>query len=224
VKIAVFGSTGGNGRLVIAEGIRRDHELTAFARRADALAGVAGLAAVVEGDGRDWVAVDKAVAGQEAVIMTVSGRGEADVAAGIARTVTAAMESYGVSRLVATSAYGMIATRPYIVAGVVRRVLAKAFADQAAADEIIQASELDWTILRGTRLTSRPAHGPPRRSSGLFTTGPVQLGPVRLRYRPGRPGPGPRRRPPDREHHRLSNLSPRRRHEHRPPERKALLP
>jgi putative NADH-flavin reductase len=175
VKITVFGSTGGNGRLVLAEGIRRGHEMTAFARRADALAGVEGLAAVVEGDGRDRVAVDKAVAGQEAVIMTVSGRGEADVAAGIARTVTVAMESFGVLRLVATSAYGMIATRPYIVAGVVRRVFSNAFADQAAADRVIQGSDLDWTILRGTRLTSRPADGPARRSTGLFTTGPYSL-------------------------------------------------
>jgi putative NADH-flavin reductase len=172
MKIAVFGSTGGNGRLVLADGIRRGHEVTAFARDAGALAGVAGLAAVVEGDGRDRVAVEKAVAGQTAVIMTVSGRGEAGVVAG---AVTAAMESLGVSRLVAASAYGMVATRPYVVAGVVRRVFAKGFADQADADRIIASSELDWTILRGTRLTGQPADGPARRSTGLFTRGPYSL-------------------------------------------------
>jgi len=175
MKIAVFGSTGGNGRLVLADGIRRGHEVTAFARDAGALAGVTGLAAVTEGDGQDRVAVEKVIAGQAAVIMTVSGRGEADVAAGIARTVTAAMESLGVSRLVAASAYGMVATRPYIVAGVVRRIFAKGFADQAAADRIIASSELDWTILRGTRLTTKPAHGPARRSTELFTKGPYSL-------------------------------------------------
>jgi hypothetical protein len=63
------------------------------------------------------------------------------VISGIARTVTAAMESLGVSRLVAASAYGMVATRPYIVAGVVRRIFAKEFADQGAADRVIAASE-----------------------------------------------------------------------------------
>lgn len=175
MKITVFGSTGGNGRLVLADGIRRGHEVTAFARDAGALAGVAGLAAVVEGDGRDRVAAEKAIAGQTAVIVTVSGRGEADVATGIARTVTAAMESLGVSRLVAASAYGMVATRPYIAAGVVRRIFAKGFADQAAADRIIASSELDWTILRGTRLTAKPANGPARRSTELFTSGPYSL-------------------------------------------------
>jgi putative NADH-flavin reductase len=175
MKIAVFGSTGGNGRLVIADGIRRGHEVTAFARDAGALADVDGLAEVIEGDGRDRVAVEKAVAGQAAVIVTVSGRGESDVVAGIARTVTVAMESLGVSRLVAASAYGMIATRPYVVAGLVRRIFAQGFADQAAADRIIASSELDWTILRGTRLTARPAHGQARRSTELFTTGPYSL-------------------------------------------------
>jgi putative NADH-flavin reductase len=175
MKIAVFGSTGGNGRLVIADGIRRGHEVTAFARDAGALAEVDGLADVIEGDGRDRVAVEKAIAGQAAVIVTVSGRGETDVAAGIARTVTAAMESLGVPRLVAASAYGMVATRPYILAGVVRRIFAQGFADQAAADRIIASSELDWTILRGTRLTARPAQGQARRSTGLFTKGPYSL-------------------------------------------------
>jgi putative NADH-flavin reductase len=175
MKIAVFGSTGGNGRLVLTDGIRRGHEVTAFARDAGALAGVVGLAGVVEGDGRDRGAVEKAIAGQTAVIMTVSGRGEAGVVAGIARTVTAAMESLGVSRLVAASAYGMVATRPYVVAGVVRRVFAKGFADQADADRIIASSELDWTILRGTRLTGKPADGPARRSTELFTKGPYSL-------------------------------------------------
>ena len=175
MKIAVFGSTGGNGRLVLAEGIRRGHEMTAFARDASALAGVDGLADVVEGDGRDRVAVEKAIAGQAAVVVTVSGRGEADVAAGIARTVTVAMESLGVSRLVAASAYGMVATRPYILAGVVRRIFAQGFADQAAADRIVASSELDWTILRGTRLTPQPAKGPGRRGIELFTKGPYSL-------------------------------------------------
>ena len=175
MKIAVFGSTGGNGRLVIAEGIRRGHEVTAFARDVRALAGVTALAGVVEGDGRDRVAVEKAIAGQAAVIMTVSGRGEAEVAAGIARAVTAAMEALAVSRLVAASAYGMVATRPYVVAGLVRRIFAQGFADQAAADRIIASSELDWTILRGTRLTARPAKAPARCSAELFTKGPYSL-------------------------------------------------
>ena len=36
MRFAVFGSTGGNGRLVLAEGVRHGHEVTAFARKASA--------------------------------------------------------------------------------------------------------------------------------------------------------------------------------------------
>ncbi|HEX4090564.1 MAG TPA: NAD(P)H-binding protein [Trebonia sp.] len=175
MNIAVFGSTGGNGRLILAEAIRRGHAVTAFARRPEALAGVTGLAAVVEGDGRDLTAAGQAVAGQHAVIMTVSARGEPGASTAIARAVVAAMAAEGVKRLIATSAYGMIATRPYVLAPLVRRAFRSVFADQAAADRVIEASELDWTILRATRLTSKPAGRPPRLSAQLFAHGPYSL-------------------------------------------------
>jgi putative NADH-flavin reductase len=175
MKLAVFGSTGGNGRLILTEAMRRGHEVTAFARRPDALAEVTGLAAVVGGDARDPADAGKAVAGQDAVIMTVSARGEPGASTAIARTVVESMAAESVRRLVATSAYGMVATRPYVLAAVVRRAFHSVFADQAAADQVIEASALDWTILRATRLTSRTARGPVRLSAELFTKGPYSL-------------------------------------------------
>ena len=175
MKIAVFGSTGGNGRLILTEAIRRGHEGTAFARRPDALAEVAGLAAVVGGDARNPADAGKAIAGQDAVIMTVSARGEPGASTAIARAVVEAMAGQGVRRLVATSAYGMVATRPYVLAAVVRRAFHSVFADQADADQVIEASGLDWTILRATRLTTGPAGGPARLSAQLFTKGPYSL-------------------------------------------------
>jgi putative NADH-flavin reductase len=175
VKIAVFGSTGGNGRFILAEAVRRGHEVTAFARRPGALAEVTGLAAVVEGDGRNRADAGKAVAGQHAVITTISGRGEPGTAPAIARAVIAAMAAHGVFRLVTTSSYGMVATRPYVLAPLVRRAFRTAFADQDAADQVIEASDLDWTILRATRLTPGPASHPARLSTELFTTGPYSL-------------------------------------------------
>lgn len=178
MKIAVFGSTGGNGRLILTEAMRRGHAVTAFARRPDALAEVTGLAAVVGGDARDPADAGKAVAGQDAVIMTVSGRGEPGepgVASAIAQVAITAMTAHGVSRLVATSSYGMVADRPHVLAPLVRRVFRTAFADQTDADQIIESSRLDWTILRATRLTPGPASRPARLSTELFTKGPYSL-------------------------------------------------
>jgi uncharacterized protein YbjT (DUF2867 family) len=176
MRITVFGSTGGTGPFVLREAIARGHEVTAFARRADALADASGLAAVVEGDARDLDAASKAIVGQDVVIVTVSGRGQPDVVRDVARAVTVAMGSLGVSRLVATSAYGLVATRPLVLAGLVRRIFAKPFGDQLAADEVIQATDLSWTIARATRLTNATGRTPARTSTQLFRSGPYSLG------------------------------------------------
>ncbi|HTC68003.1 MAG TPA: NAD(P)-binding oxidoreductase [Acidothermaceae bacterium] len=179
MRIAVFGSTGGTGAYVIREAIARGHDVTAFARRPEALAEMTGLAEVVQGDARDVDAASKAIAGQDVVIVTVSGRGQPDVVRDVSRAVTVAMGSLGVSRLVATSAYGLVATRPLVLAGLVRRIFAKPFSDQLAADHVIQATDLTWTIARATRLTSAKGMTPPRISTELFRTGPYSLGRAR---------------------------------------------
>src|SRR2546422_50730 len=75
VKIAVVGSTGRTGRLVLNEGLRRGFAMTAFTRRPANLAGVPGLTAVVSGDARDLADVRRAVRGQDAVISIVSSKG-----------------------------------------------------------------------------------------------------------------------------------------------------
>src|SRR5438309_11206245 len=67
-RIAVIGSTGRTGKLVLAEGLRRGYALTAFTRRPAELASIDGLSAIVEGDGRRADDVRRAVQGQDADI------------------------------------------------------------------------------------------------------------------------------------------------------------
>ena len=71
MRITVFGATGRTGRYILAEGLRRDHQLTAFTRWPAALVGPSTLAAVAM-DGRDPQTVRKAIDGADAVISTVS--------------------------------------------------------------------------------------------------------------------------------------------------------
>src|SRR5438093_63090 len=74
-RIAVIGSTGRTGKLVLAEGLRRGYALTAFTRRPAELAGIDGLSAIVEGDGRRADDVRRAVEGQDAVLSIVAPAG-----------------------------------------------------------------------------------------------------------------------------------------------------
>jgi hypothetical protein len=74
------------------------------------------------------------------------------------------------------AAAGMVATRPYVMASLVRLLFGKAFADQRAADEVITASGLDWTIVRATRLVASAAPDTsPRLSTEHFAKGPWSL-------------------------------------------------
>jgi putative NADH-flavin reductase len=177
MRITVFGATGRTGRHLLAEGLRRGHQLTAFTRRPDALADAAALAAVVVGDARDPEAVRKAVDGADAVISTISAErrtGPYPVAEATA-VIAAAMADLGVRRLVVTSPYGMVADRPRLLAPLVRRWLAAVFADASAMERAIAASELDWTVVRLPLLTDRPARGRFRTSGELFAGGPYAL-------------------------------------------------
>jgi putative NADH-flavin reductase len=77
MKIAVIGSTSRTGLLLLEEGLRRHHRLTAFTRRPEILSEKEKLAAIVEGDGRELDAVRRAVQGQDAVISIVVGNNTA---------------------------------------------------------------------------------------------------------------------------------------------------
>src|SRR5436190_1940751 len=87
MNIVVIGSTGRTGRLVLEEGIRRRHAMTAFTRRPDALADIAGLGMVVHGDGRNLEDIRRAIRGQDVVISIVApeGRGPTTVVSDVAR-------------------------------------------------------------------------------------------------------------------------------------------
>src|SRR5438552_5056582 len=168
LKIAVIGSTGRTGRLVLAEGVRRGHSMTAFTRRPDALAGVRGIDAVVRGDGRNLEDVRRAVAGRDAVISIVGaeGRGPTTVMSDVARAELEAMGEAGVRRLVMVSASALEGRRPWIAINLVRWILRKPYADFARMEHLIKSSAVDWTIVRPPYLSNGPMTGRVRTQTG----------------------------------------------------------
>jgi uncharacterized protein YbjT (DUF2867 family) len=161
MRITVFGSTGRTGKCVLAEALRRDHQVVAFTRRPDELTDSGSLAAVVHGDGRDPTAVRTAVAGADGVISIVAGGNRADPhrAAEVTRTIIAAMTGLGGGRLVVTSAYPIVADRPRLPIWLLRRVLATPYADVSELEQAVLSCDLAWTIARLNRLTDGPAVG-----------------------------------------------------------------
>jgi len=169
LRIAVIGSTGRTGRLVLDEGLRRGHAMTAFTRRPEELAAVRGLAAVVSGDGRNLADVRRAVHGQDVVISIVSseGLGPTTVVSEVVRAALAAMREAGVRRLVVVSVSAIEGSRPWFFIQLVRWILRKPYADFARMEALVRSSGLDWTIVRPPRLTNGPATGRVRSVAGV---------------------------------------------------------
>jgi len=168
MNIIVIGSTGRTGRLVLEEGIRRRHAMTAFTRRPDALADITGLRMVIHGDGRNLKDIRRAIRGQDAVISIVApeGRGPTTVISDVARAELTAMGEAGVRRIVTVSVSAIEGRRPWILINLVRWILRKPYADFARMEQLVASSGLDWTIVRPPYLSNGPTTGRVRSQTG----------------------------------------------------------
>ena len=160
MRIAVLGAGGRTGRLVVAECERRNHEVVAVTRRT-ALAGAGPGTRIVSGAVTDPAVLCAELAGVDAVISTIPGgdRSDPNLAERTARSLLPAMTDSGVSRLVITSAYPLVAEQPRLMLWILRRVLRVPYADTARMEEVVSGSDLEWTIVRLNRLTDAPPAG-----------------------------------------------------------------
>ncbi|MDF1602470.1 NAD(P)H-binding protein [Nocardioides sp. YIM 152315] len=160
-RILVIGATGRTGRLVVAEALARGHRVTGFARRPEMVATEHPALTVLGGDGLRGDEVTAAVAHHDAVVSIVASGSvrRTTVNQTVARHLVAAMGEHGTSRLVVTSSHALVATRPPVLAPLVRSVLRHPFADAREMERIVRGSGLDWRIVRPTRLVDAPARG-----------------------------------------------------------------
>lgn len=161
MKIIVVGGNGGTGAEVVRIAAERGHEVVCFSRSgADELP--AG-AASVHGDALDPDAIAKAVAGADAVVVTVgAAKGSPRHRTEVTRSVIGAMHATGVRRLIVQSSLGagdsgaLMAAPARLMA---KTLLAKPLADHDAQEAAVFASGLDWTVVRPGGLTDKPATG-----------------------------------------------------------------
>jgi nucleoside-diphosphate-sugar epimerase len=171
MKVLVFGASGGSGRAAVEQLIALGHEVSAFSRRAafDSALPVR----TITGDVMRAADVERAVMGQDAVIVTLGIRenplrvrllGPAhtplDVRSAGTRNIIAAMRSHGVRKLIVQTSYGVGDTRERL--GFLDRLFfALLLKPQIADTELQQAdvvsSGLDWIVVQPVHLTDGPA-------------------------------------------------------------------
>ncbi len=176
MKVLVIGATGGTGRHLVRQLLARGDEVTAWVRRPGALSAEAAVAGgrlrMVEGEARDSASIERAVEGQDAVVVAFAPRSlrRDDLQETLYRNLVEAMRSDGVRRLVNLSAWGLdnddAIPPPWIFRHVIRPVfLRHIWADKRRGEAIVRASGLDWIHVQPGRLLNEPARGGVRASA-----------------------------------------------------------
>ncbi len=166
-KIAMFGATGKTGRLVLERALDAGHEVSALVRDPGKLTTSSERLTLIGGDVLDAAAVDQTVAGSEVVLSLfghVKGSPKKLQTDGT-RLIIDAMERHGVKRLISLSGGGLRDPhdQPKLPDRIIRLLL-KAFSGHVLADAeghlaVLEASNLDWTVVRAPRLLDEPATG-----------------------------------------------------------------
>ncbi|MBF6546511.1 NAD(P)-dependent oxidoreductase [Nocardia brasiliensis] len=167
MKIAVFGATSTVGRLVVEQALAEGHQVTAFTRSAAGLTQRHERLDIVEGDVLDSNSVQRAVAGQDAVLVSLGAGRKGVIRAEGTRAVIEAMNRTGVKRLIVQTTLGVGDSKAnlnflwkYVMFGILLR---QAFADHVQQEAYVRASDLDWTIVRPSAFTDGPRTGGFRR-------------------------------------------------------------
>jgi len=168
MKILIFGASGGTGRELVNQALAQGHEVTAFVRNPQSITGRERLRVVV-GDARDATAVSNAIAGQEAVLSALGPPSLADetlLPESMAH-ILAAMKQNGVRRLIVLGASGvwpgaakrLSKSMQWLLRAVAATLLRKPFKSQKLMQELIRASNTEWTVVQPPRLLSVPGRG-----------------------------------------------------------------
>ncbi|HEX3595124.1 MAG TPA: SDR family oxidoreductase [Polyangiaceae bacterium] len=154
LRLFLLGATGRTGRPFLEQAITRGHQVTAFVRSPEKLAGVTG-AAVVQGDPRKADQLRAALAGHDAVVSALGHEnlGPSTLLGDAAKSTLSAMGETGVRRLIVVSAAMLFEDAGFIAAVLRRTLLRNVAVDLIEMERIVMASELDWTVVRPPRLT-----------------------------------------------------------------------
>jgi len=166
VKVVVFGATGETGRWITDRAVQAGHEVTAFVRDPARLPVVHGGVKVVRGDVLDAASVDRAVAGQDAVLSALgsTARNPAPVLSIGVGHILDAMESHRVPRIVALSVAGALGESAEFLFGnmglrIFRMWLPEVYREHRMMLEELQQRIVDWTAVRAVLLTNGPPKG-----------------------------------------------------------------
>jgi putative NADH-flavin reductase len=167
MHVLIIGASKGIGLETTRQALDAGHDVRALARSATAIAISNPSLEKMRGNALKTVDVEAALVGVDVVIQTLGvGLGElfrpVHLFSDATRVLIAAMRSQGVKRLICVTGFGAGDSRASI--SCLQRlpfqiVFGRAYDDKSLQEQLINESELDWTIARPGVLTSGPRTG-----------------------------------------------------------------
>ncbi len=167
MKLAIFGATGRTGKPLLEQALKDGYEVVALVRNPSKLAIQNPSLTVVQGDVTSQADVDKVVQGSDAVISVIGQTKESprDLQTVAINHIIAAMNKYGVTRLVSLTGAGVDDPhdRPrfanHLIKFALKRMSGHVLKDAENHAEAMKKSNLDWVIVRGPMLNEGPYTG-----------------------------------------------------------------
>jgi uncharacterized protein YbjT (DUF2867 family) len=159
MNVLIIGAAGKTGAIVVERAVAAGHVVTAFVRDAATYRAPANVR-VVAGDATDQASVDKAMAGQDAVIDTIGGKTpyrKTTLERSVAGAVVASMKANGVRRVIVISSADQVGW--FVEHVIVPTWLRGSTEDKAATEAVVRASGIAFVIVRPAMLTDNAATG-----------------------------------------------------------------
>jgi uncharacterized protein YbjT (DUF2867 family) len=154
MKLFVIGATGRTGSEIVGQALSRGYQITAFVRSPEKITLRHERLSVVEGNVRDENQLFDALGGHDAVLSTLGATSPfkpTTLLHDSALATTRAMKRSGVKRLLILSSAAHFPGILHVVSFILRNPLL----DSLSMEEVVRASDLDWTIARPPFLTNR---------------------------------------------------------------------
>lgn len=168
LKVLVIGASQGTGALAVKAALARGHTVTAFSRHPDKLGLDAPSLKKFPGDFHKPEDVDRAMSGQDAVIITASVsslktfKENPNFFSAGTKNVIDAMKAKGARRLVVLSAIAVAESAqllPFILRKIAGWMLRLPMEDHSRQEKLAEQSGLEFVIARPPRLTNGAARG-----------------------------------------------------------------
>ena len=167
--ILVMGASRGIGEAVCRAAIAGHHTVRAMSRSGQLRKGLEGTCEAFAGDALEPASVQRALRDTDVVVQALGVPPSLDLLtkpvtlfSEATRILLAEMKTAGVGKLVCVTGFGAGDSRDSI--NLLQRlpfkiVLQRAYDDKSIQEDLIEASDRDWLIVRPGVLTSRPASG-----------------------------------------------------------------